>query len=328
MALVGAPPLERCASASSFASEPWFDDHGAVQRRAVAAVKSFVATIIGEDESSNRANLGAEAILLTLQAKKLRKRFGMKSTLEDLENLMMLCSMCGWRKNALKYARKLLELPSCHDDDECFCRTAGRIVTFTRQVFNESSAVQFFEERSRPRCPYQSAWQMPTPHKGYANWLEARSFWDPSRFGVARTMIERRADLLRELRPFARHHDAMRTLWPTSEVMTSTRARPSPCTRGASTLSFAPSFRRDLSPLPCLVMAMIHVLISDLCTRRLPAIPSSWKAAVGGSSRSIARTTAGTQRCAMSGCPLRAPSCSDLQTTTPTNLAARSSSLN
>ena len=43
MALVGAPPIERCASAWSFASEPWFDDHGAVQRRAVAAVKSFVA---------------------------------------------------------------------------------------------------------------------------------------------------------------------------------------------------------------------------------------------------------------------------------------------
>ena len=178
--------------------------------------ESFIARTMAGQGGAERAADGARALLYARRQREIRPARG-KDEVTELRNLLCIASMCGRRALALGYARALVDLPGCARDQRCRCTTAGRIVALIRRS-NESSwaeADAFFESaRLREACGYASSWQMPTPPSGYDAALTARPFWEPDGFAIGRYVAAHRAELLRELRPFARRR---RTLWSTDQ---------------------------------------------------------------------------------------------------------------
>ena len=117
----------------------------------------------------------------------------------NAKNLLVLSTMCGWRKAALGYAKELVKLKPCAKDPECVCQYGGRVVSLLRDK-NASAADAYYRRRLSKRCPYRSTWQMPTPPSGYAAGLKAQPFWDPETFALGRLLRRRRAALVPCLR--------------------------------------------------------------------------------------------------------------------------------
>ena len=204
----------RCAVDNSSAP-PWFDDVEAVQRNAMEKAKRFQQSVLDPSDVSIRPYIGGQAVRLLKRAFVLLDKVPEYDTTRLLGSLNQAAQMCGWRKTALRYVRKLIALPTC--DLECYCMNAGSIVSMLRTLEGESAAERFFRSNvAKPRrCPYWTSMQMPVPTTSFASWLEYKPFWDFTDFATGRLLHDHRHALLRELRPFARRRVG---LWRTMEA--------------------------------------------------------------------------------------------------------------
>ena len=207
-----APPIAPCVADRS-TPPPFFDHAADLFKHAKEAAKEFANAGLVASGGSTRAKDGGRAMRML---RRMRDKFpDPKVNKQELQHMLALSMMCGWRRSALKYARELLDEDACRDDDGCYCATAGHIVSLLRQTQKSFVAAEtFFEKRvaRAQRCTFTSSWQMPVPFTGYAPWLGARPFWDPLEFATGRLLRDRADDVLAELAPFSsRRHGLWRT---------------------------------------------------------------------------------------------------------------------
>ena len=140
-----APPISPCVADRS--TRPPFFDHAAdLFKHAKEAAKEFANAGLVASGGSTRAKDGGRAMRML---RRMRDKFpDPKVNKQELQHMLALSMMCGWRRAALKYARELLDEDACRDDDGCYCATAGHIVSLLRQTQKSFVAAEtFFEKR-------------------------------------------------------------------------------------------------------------------------------------------------------------------------------------
>ena len=140
-----APPIAPCVADRS-TPPPFFDHAADLFKHAKEAAKEFANAGLVASGGSTRAKDGGRAMRML---RRMRDKFpDPKVNKQELQHMLALSMMCGWRRAALKYARELLDEDACRDDDGCYCATAGHIVSLLRQTQKSFVAAEtFFEKR-------------------------------------------------------------------------------------------------------------------------------------------------------------------------------------
>ena len=168
------------------------------------------AVVQGNGSSHQTRRQGHEAVTM-LQTKRTESPATGKAELAELKNLLCISQLVGLHRQALRYARELLEAPAC--GSSCYCSTAGIVVNLLRAGtdsaydgdarVHRAAADAFFERHVGERCSYRTSWQMSSPPEQFEPGFNAMPWWDPADFAVGRLLTERSEELLRELQPYA-----------------------------------------------------------------------------------------------------------------------------
>ena len=172
---------------------------------------AVVTAVLHGNGSSHETRRQGHVAVTMLQAKRAALPATGEDELAELKNLLCISQLVGLHRQALRYARELLQAPAC--GSSCYCSTAGIVVNLLRTGtdsaydgdanVHRAAADAFFDRDVSERCRYRTSWQMSSPPEQFEPTFDAMPWWDPLDFAVGRLLTERSKELLLELQPYA-----------------------------------------------------------------------------------------------------------------------------